>query len=185
MTPALALSLQRGARITAWPVTPARLRRWVRLALARNAMLTLRLVARAEAIALNQAYRGRDYAPNVLTFAYGTPAEPPDERAPDAPAAADDTAVLQADIVICLPVVRAQARAQRKPFEHHLAHMVVHGVLHAQGHDHLEPAQAATMEALETRLLARLRVPDPYVARAGKPAAHRVSSVGRNPVPSR
>jgi len=148
-------------------------------------MLTLRLVARAEAIALNQAYRGRDYAPNVLTFAYGIPGKPLGERAPDARPAPDDNGALQADIVICLPVVRAQARTQRKPFEHHLAHMVVHGVLHAQGYDHLEPAQAAAMEALETRLLARLRVPDPYVARAGKPAAHRVSSVRRNSVPAR
>lgn len=170
--PGLSLSLQRGARITAWPVSPARLRRWVGLALACDAALTLRLVARAEAIALNQAYRGRDYAPNVLTFAYGAP-----------PGAAGGA--LQADIVVCLPVVREQARAQRKPFEHHLAHMIVHGVLHAQGHDHLDAVQAAAMEALETRLLARLRVPDPYVARTGTPVTHRVSSGRRNSVPAR
>lgn len=183
MSPTLSLSLQRGARITDWPVNPARLRRWVRLALARDAALTLRLVARAEAIALNQAYRGRDYAPNVLTFAYDTP--PPGGAAGARGCAQAADPALRADIVVCLPVVRAQARAQRKPFEHHLAHMIVHGVLHAQGHDHLEAGQAAIMEALETRLLARLRVPDPYVARAGKPAAHRVSSGRRNPNPAR
>jgi probable rRNA maturation factor len=149
--PALALTLQRGARVTAWPVATARLRRWVRMALGRDAAIALRLVARAEAVALNRSFRGRDYAPNVLTFAYGEPAR---GRA------------LEADVVICVPVVRAEARAQRKPFDHHLAHMVVHGVLHAQGHDHVDPGEAAEMEALETRLLARLRIPDPYACAA-------------------
>jgi probable rRNA maturation factor len=145
--PVLALALQRGARIASWPVSTARLRRWARMAISRDATLTLRLVGRAEAVALNQAYRRRDYAPNVLTFAYGEPA-------PGSP--------VEADVVICVPVVRAEARAQRKPFDHHLAHMVVHGVLHAQGHDHIRADEAARMEALETRLLARLRIPDPY-----------------------
>jgi len=150
--PALALALQRGPRVPDWPVAPARLRRWVRFALAADARLTLRLTARAEAIALNRAFRGRDYAPNVLTFTY--PPAPNDARG-----------LCAADIVICVPVVREQARAQRKPFEHHLAHLVIHGVLHAQGHDHQTPAQAARMEALETALLRRLRIPDPYLAR--------------------
>jgi len=176
MSPSLALSLQRGSRIVDWPVSPARLRRWVKLALEHDAVVTLRLVARAEAIALNRAYRGRDYAPNVLTFPYG---------APPAPAATAGAGPLQADIVICVPVVREQARAQRKAFEHHLAHMVVHGMLHAQGHDHLEAAEAAAMESLETRLLARLRMPDPYREGGGAIDANRVSSRRRNSVPAR
>ncbi len=155
--PALGLALQLGARIREWPVTRTRLRRWVRMALAGDAEITLRLVGRSEAIALNRAYRGRDYAPNVLTFAYAPiPGEP-----------------CRADIALCLPVLRDEARRQHKPLDHHLAHLVIHGVLHAQGHDHLEPAQADRMEALETRLLARLRMPDPYTlaqgARRGAP----------------
>jgi probable rRNA maturation factor len=150
--PALALGLQRGPRVPDWPVAPARLRRWVRLALAADAQLTLRFSARAEAIALNRTFRGRDYAPNVLTFTYP-------------PAPGDAGAACAADIVICIPVVREQARAQRKPFDHHLAHLVIHGVLHAQGHDHQTPGEAARMEALETALLRRLRIPDPYLAR--------------------
>ena len=135
------------------PVTRARLRRWVRMALDCDAEITLRLVGRTEAIALNRAYRGRDYAPNVLTFAYAPiPGEP-----------------CRADIALCLPVLRDEARRQHKPLDHHLAHLVIHGVLHAQGHDHLEPAQADRMEALETRLLARLRMPDPYTLAQGAP----------------
>lgn len=162
--PALALTLQRGARIAAWPVAAARLRRWVRIALSRDATIVLRLVARAEAEALNVSFRGREYAPNVLTFAYGQPARGRN---------------LEADVVICVPVVRAEARAQRKPFDHHLAHMVVHGVLHAQGHDHVEPGEAAEMEALETRLLARLRIPDPYAAPADRARARARSAHDR------
>jgi hypothetical protein len=70
--PALSLSLQlRAPVIGEWPVARARLRRWAQIALERDATLTMRLVARAEAIELNKAYRGRDYAPNVLTFEYG------------------------------------------------------------------------------------------------------------------
>lgn len=162
--PRLVLTLQRGPRVPDWPVSTARLRRWARMALTRDAVLTLRLVARAEALALNQAYRQRGYAPNVLTFAYGD---------------SGSGGVVEADVVICVPVVREQARAQGKPFDHHLAHMVVHGVLHAQGHDHIAPDEAARMEALETRLLARLRIPDPY-APPGR-TARRDADNGRRP----
>ncbi|MCS6944088.1 MAG: rRNA maturation RNase YbeY [Sutterellaceae bacterium] len=119
------------------------LRRWVGLACRRRAHLVLRFVGTAEGRTLNRTYRGRDYATNVLTFVYS--------QRP-----------VHADIVICVPVVRAEARAQRKPFYHHLAHLVIHGALHAQGHDHLTAQQAQVMETLERRLLARLGIPDPY-----------------------
>jgi probable rRNA maturation factor len=149
--PALALSIQQPDRPAARPALPARstLRRWVRLALAtdpRPARLTLRFVGRAEGRALNRDFRRRDYATNVLTFDY--------QRQP----------ALEADLVFCLPVIAAEARAQRKTLRAHLAHLVLHGVLHALGHDHEEPRQAQTMERLETALLARLRIADPYLA---------------------
>jgi len=154
--PRLTLNLQRGERVGEWPVPPARLRRWVQLALACDAELSLRLVARAEARALNLAYRRKDYAPNVLTFTYPrTHATMPDD-------------VCRADIVICIPVAREEARRQHKAFDEHLAHLVIHGTLHAQGHDHLDDAQALAMESLETRLLARLRIADPYATAAGR-----------------
>jgi probable rRNA maturation factor len=124
---------------------PARstLRRWVAMALERDAGLVLRFVATREARRLHQAFRGRPYPTNVLTFDYT-------ERP------------VRADIVVCVPMVRAEARAQGKPFHHHLAHLVMHGVLHAQGHDHVTPGQAGRMERRERRLLARLRIADPY-----------------------
>ncbi|MCX8005792.1 MAG: rRNA maturation RNase YbeY [Burkholderiaceae bacterium] len=124
---------------------PARatLRRWVALACRRRAHLVLRFVGTAEGRTLNRTYRGRDYATNVLTFVYGL-------------------RPVHADIVVCVPVVRAEARAQGKPFRHHLAHLVIHGALHAQGHDHVTPKQARAMEGLERRLLAQLGIADPY-----------------------
>ncbi|MCA3222736.1 MAG: rRNA maturation RNase YbeY [Burkholderiales bacterium] len=126
---------------------PARstLRRWVLLALESTtpAQLTVRFIGRAEARTLNRDFRGRDYATNVLTFDYA--------RAP-----------LAADIVLCLPVIRREAREQAKTLRAHLAHLVIHGVLHARGFDHERPRAARQMEARERRLLAALRIADPY-----------------------
>jgi probable rRNA maturation factor len=124
---------------------PARatLRRWLLLALPGEAEIVLRFVGAREGRRLNRAFRRRDYATNVLTFDYGAHS-------------------VRADIVICVPVVRAEARAQGKSFRAHLAHLVIHGALHAQGHDHVTPQQARAMEALERRLLARLGIADPY-----------------------
>lgn len=139
--PALALSVQTGDGVPAVPVATPRLRRWVRAALARDARITLRFVGAREARALNRAYRNRDYATNVLTFDYGEDA---------------------ADIVICLPVVEREARRQRKRVDHHLAHLVIHGVLHAQGFEHDDETDAEAMESLETALLRRFRIRDPY-----------------------
>ncbi len=149
--PALALTIQHGDRSPECPVSRARLRRWVGAALQSDARITLRFVGAREGRALNLAYRHKDYATNVLTFGYE------DESVPCA-----------ADIVICLPVVRQEARRQRKPFEQHLAHLVIHGVLHAQGFEHDDEIEAEAMEALETALLKRFRIGDPYRARASR-----------------
>jgi probable rRNA maturation factor len=67
-----------------------------------------------------------------------------------------------ADIVICLPVIEKEARAAGIALRDHLAHLVIHGVLHAQGYDHVEDADAHRMEARESQILARFAVPDPY-----------------------
>jgi probable rRNA maturation factor len=145
--PRLALSIQHDAVAGACPADRPQLRRWARAALARDAALTLRLVGRAEGRRLNAGFRGKDYATNVLTFAY------------DAPARGEP---IEADIVICLPVVASEARAQRKTLRDHLAHLVVHGVLHAQGMDHEDEDEARAMEARETEVLRRFRIADPY-----------------------
>ena len=140
---ALALSIQGQGRFDGLPARST-LVRWVKAAVERDAELTLRFVGAAEARRLNRGFRGRDYATNVLTFDY--------QHAP----------VVRADIVLCVPVVRREAREQRKGFREHLAHLVVHGVLHAQGHDHDRASRARRMEALEVRVLAGLGIDDPY-----------------------
>jgi probable rRNA maturation factor len=146
--PRLALSVQIAPEAGDCPADRPQLRRWARAALARDAALALRVVGEAEGRALNRDYRGRDYATNVLTFAYD---EDPD----------GDGAV-RADIVVCLPVVLREARAQRKTPRDHLAHLVVHGVLHAQGMDHEDERDAREMEAREVDVLRRFRIADPY-----------------------
>ncbi len=104
----------------------------------------MRLVNRAEGRALNRTYRRRDYATNVLTFAY------PDQQP------------LYGDIVLCLPVIRTEARRQGKTLEAHLAHLTVHGVLHLQGFDHVTDVEAELMEGIETEIVAKLGYADPY-----------------------
>jgi len=141
------------------PGVPGRatLRRWVTMALqagaagnappaGATAQIALVFCDARAARRLNREFRGRDYATNVLTFSYQVRPEP------------------MADIVLCMPVVRREARTQRKPVRDHLAHLVFHGVLHALGHDHLQAAQTATMQAIERALLGRLRIPDPYAS---------------------
>ena len=125
---------------------PARatLRRWARAALTRDAAVTVRFVGGREGRRLNARYRGRDYATNVLTFVY------------------DDVEPLGGDLVLCVPVLRREARAQGKTFRAHCAHLLVHGMLHLQGYDHERAADARRMEAREKRVLAALGYPDPY-----------------------
>jgi probable rRNA maturation factor len=143
----LSLALQDGPGSPPCPVPRARLRRWLLAALQDDARLTVRFVGAREGRALNRVYRGRDYATNVLTFDYG--------GAPEGPP-------VQADIVICMPVVAREARQQRKPVDHHLAHLLMHAALHAQGLSHDDALEAEAMESLEATLLRRFRIPDPY-----------------------
>jgi len=141
--PRLELAIQRASRAAHIPAD-ARLRAWAKAAVARRAVVTLRYVAEAEARRLNRDFRGKDYATNVLTFVY------------------DDVVPLTGDLVLCVPVLRREAKDQRKTLADHCAHLVVHGMLHLQGYDHDTTRAARTMEARETAILARLSVPDPY-----------------------
>ena len=127
------------------------LRRFAAAALAGRrtmAALTIRVVGTRESARLNARYRGKPGATNVLSFGYG-----------EAPALMQDSL---GDLVICAPVVAREARAQGKAARAHWAHMVVHGVLHLLGHDHLRAREARVMEALEKSILARLGYADPY-----------------------
>ena len=152
----LSLTVQYADANLANIVTRPLLRRWVKAALLAPAELTLRFVAAEEARNLNRDYRGKDYATNVLTFAYSDDDANPDQSLePDQPT--------RADIVFCSEVLQREAGEQHKPLMAHAAHLVVHGVLHAQGYDHEDDADAAEMEALEITILATLGLPNPYL----------------------
>ncbi len=112
------------------------------------AVLTIRIVDVAESAMLNQQYRQKSGATNVLSF----PADLPEEV----------NLPLLGDLVICAPLVRIEAAAQGKPVAAHWAHLVIHGTLHLLGYDHLEEAEASQMESLETELLSKLGIANPY-----------------------
>ncbi|WP_029077198.1 rRNA maturation RNase YbeY [Kaistia adipata] len=102
---------------------------------------------------LNADYRDKDKATNVLSF----PGSPPDSKL---------FGPLLGDIVVARETVVAEAAEQGLAFDDHLTHLLVHGLLHLFGHDHLEDDEAERMEALETEILARLGIADPYAETA-------------------
>jgi probable rRNA maturation factor len=119
--------------------------RWIRAGLELPAAITVRIVGEEEGRALNREYRHKDYATNVLTFDYVQEPE------------------IEADLVLCAPVVEREAKDQKIDLAAHYAHLLVHGTLHAQGYDHEDDGpEAACMEARETEVLATLGFDDPY-----------------------
>lgn len=133
------------------------LRKWAHAALRHDANVTVRIVGQAEGRALNRSYRGRDYATNVLTFVFR------------------ETPPFEGDLAICAPVVAREARAQGKNVTAHYAHLVVHGMLHLQGYDHENDADAAIMEKIETGIVTGLGYSDPYGKQeSGKKKAKRI-----------
>jgi probable rRNA maturation factor len=126
-------------------LTRARVSRWVQHALRDVGEITVRIEAAPEAKRLNNLYRKKNYATNVLTFDYAL--EP----------------VVMADLVLCAEVVALEAAQQGKTLEAHYAHLIVHGTLHAQGYDHeTNDKDALEMEALEILLLGSLGYANPY-----------------------
>lgn len=142
--PKFSLAVQYASEAQKTP-TRSQLRRWVAAALQGRAEITLRVVDAEEGQVLNRDYRDKDYATNVLTFAYG-----------------EEDGVLSGDIVLCAPVVEKEAREQGKQLRAHYAHLTVHGVLHMQGYEHETDAEAREMEALEVEILHRLGFNNPY-----------------------
>jgi probable rRNA maturation factor len=142
--PALALSLQFADKTHRALLPRHRVLRTLRAALDAPAQLTVRIVGRDEGRALNREFRAKDDATNVLTFVYEI--EP----------------VVVADLILCAPVVEREASEQGIDIAAHYAHLLVHGALHAQGHDHERDDEARAMEAKESAVLAALGVADPY-----------------------
>jgi len=140
----LSLSVQYASNATNVP-TRQQFRRWMRATLEQDVQMVLRIVDEIEGRALNLSYRGKDYATNVLTFAY------------------DDTLPLYGDVVICAPVVEREAKEQDKGLLAHYAHLTIHAALHLQGYDHENKRDATKMEARETALMLKLRYPAPYL----------------------
>jgi probable rRNA maturation factor len=149
----LALTVQVAVAMYDLP-TEIEVRQWCEAALLQanytdSRELVIRIVDEAEGAALNQRYRHKSSATNVLSF-------------PFAEDFAETTLDLLGDVVICAPVVFREARLQNKEPQAHWAHLVIHGVLHLLGYDHQSDTQADIMEKLEIRILKGLGYPDPY-----------------------
>jgi len=119
--------------------------------------IVVRIVSEVESEQLNSSYRQKDSPTNVLSFPFELPSE--------LPADALDNNYL-GDLVICAAVVKEEAKQQSKALLSHWAHMIIHGCLHLQGYDHIEPTQADEMEALEIEKLATLNINNPYQEQA-------------------
>ena len=139
----LNLSVQYVCNKTGLPLRP-QIRRWARAAVQGGGQVTIRFVDSPEGQLLNRDYHGKDYATNVLSFPYAS-----------AP-------ILCGDLVLCAPVVEREADEQGTPAEAHYAHLIVHGLLHLQGHDHESRKEARLMENHERAILASLGYADPY-----------------------
>lgn len=139
------------------------LTRWINAALAgrvdagRPVELTLRIVGPTEMRTLNREYRDKDYATNVLSFPF------------DMPADVELPVRVLGDIVLCAQTVQREAREQEKDIRAHWAHLVVHGVLHLLGLDHMNKRDAARMEGVEIAVLSALGIPDPYQPQPEEP----------------
>lgn len=118
-----------------------------------KASVNLALVDLQTSQTLNHEWRGKDKPTNILSFPF------------ELPEGWEDRQQLLGDLVVCVPVVQQEADQQGKVLAEHMAHLLVHGLLHLQGYDHEMEAEAEQMEALETAILAQLGIHDPYTIR--------------------
>ncbi len=149
--PKVTVDIQRPYALTGFIPTDKEIKKWAKLALneqTHTTELTVRLVSIEEMTQLNQQFRSKKGPTNVLSFPFETPA--------------NVQSALLGDIIICVDVVNTEAQQQRKSPSAHWAHMIIHGVLHLLGHDHIEPAEAETMETIEIMLMRNLGFTNPY-----------------------
>lgn len=149
MTPKLAIEIQYASAAIESNLnqvaSPVLIKKWVKAACVSGGLLTLRFVNATEGKKLNLAFRKKDYATNVLTFPYELTKN-----------------TLVADIIFCLPVLQKEAKEQKKLLKAHLAHLIVHGCLHAQGYDHELDKDAQKMESMEIQILEKMGFANPY-----------------------
>jgi len=130
------------------------IKKWVNSSLngyIENAELTIRIVDKAEGAQLNEKWRNAQGPTNVLSFLYSDLNE--------------TTKSIQGDIVICAPLILREAAEQKKSVDAHWAHIIVHGILHLLGYDHDNENDANEMESLETSILGKLKISDPYISK--------------------
>jgi probable rRNA maturation factor len=142
--PSATISVQRGTRAADAP-TRNQIISFARAAMMRDMDITIRIVNEIEGRQLNSDFRHKDYATNVLSFVYAS--EP----------------AVHGDLVLCAPVISREAAEQGKSILAHYAHMIVHGVLHLHGYDHIIEAEAEKMEALEIDIVTGLGFAHPYL----------------------
>jgi probable rRNA maturation factor len=134
------------------PPDTVKIQQWVDLALREHdadTEIVLRIVDEAESGQLNEQFRNKQGPTNILSFPF------------EAPPGMEMN--LLGDLVLCAPVVAREAMEQQKQLEHHWAHIIVHGVLHLLGYDHIEDQEAEHMEALEIKILQQLNIRNPYL----------------------
>jgi len=132
--------------VVATQASASLIKKWVKASSLPNGQLTLRFVNMAEGKKLNLAFRKKDAATNVLTFPYEL-----------------TKSNVHADIIFCLPVLQKEVKVQGKTLKAHLAHLIVHGCLHAQAYDHETKKDAEKMEASEVQILKKLGFSNPYL----------------------
>ena len=142
--PQLKLSIQFASNALHIP-SKAQFKKWVNATIRVDTEVTIRVVDADEGRELNSMYRGKDYATNVLTFALS------------------EVPHLMGDIIICAPVVEAEAQSQHKTLEAHYTHLTIHGILHLHGYDHETAPQAELMEGIETAIVTKLGYASPYL----------------------
>lgn len=133
------------------------IQRWVDAALEdveQDTEIVVRIVDEQESAELNQQYRHKSGPTNILSF----PVEVPEGIELN----------LLGDLVICAPVLEKEAREQNKPLAHHWAHIIVHGILHLRGYDHIDESEAELMENKEIIILNQLQINNPYIEASNK-----------------
>lgn len=121
---------------------------------AEDSEIVIRIVDEDEMIQFNEQYRNKKGTTNILSFPFEAPEGVETE--------------LLGDLLVCAAVVEAEANEQNKVLEHHWAHMIVHGVLHLIGYDHINDEDAEEMEALEKEILKTIKIDNPYEEKRNK-----------------